>query len=72
MWNTALAHITTSILDADFGTLDKVKHHSERNKAASEAAQTYVNALAMVVKEASRGWNGPTALTLQSLGLIKS
>ena len=72
-----MAHIMTSILAADFGILDKVKHHPERNNAASEAAKAYVIALAIAVSEASKGpqtgkvleW--PESLNTEILGAEK-
>ena len=52
-------HIVTSMLDADYGTLDKIKGHKNRNAAALEAAQTYTNGLAMVIGNIHRGaWKG--------------
>ena len=34
MWRTTLEYLTNAISKAEFGTLDKVKGHPERNKAA--------------------------------------
>ena len=55
MWSTTLAYLTQAILDADFGTLDKVKDHFERNKSAGEAAQAFVNGLGMAISEVAKG-----------------
>ena len=55
MWSTTLAYFTHPILDADFGTLDKVKDHFERNKSAGEAAQAFVNGLGMAISEVAKG-----------------
>ena len=43
LWSSTLGYLSHTITTADFGTLDKVKDHPERNKAAGEAAQTFVN-----------------------------
>ena len=51
LWSSTLVYLTNTITNADFGTLDKVKDHPERNKAAGEAAQAFVNALGMAMSK---------------------
>ena len=57
--------ILTSILAADFGTLDKVKHQPERNEAASEFAQAFTIALTMALSEVLKGRNPQTGKGLE-------
>ena len=59
MWAVTRKHIVTTMLDADYGTLAKIKGHKDRTAAALEAAQTYTNGLAMVIGNIQRGaWKG--------------
>ena len=79
MWGTTSEYLTNVISKAEFGTLDKVQGHPERNKAASKAAQAFVNSLAMALstfqvgaKDGATSGNGQTVLTLQLLELTES
>ena len=49
----ALGHILTSILPADFGSLEKVINHKGRSEAASQAAKAYTAAISMALSEVS-------------------
>ena len=50
LWDKTGEYLTNAISKAEFGTLDKVKDHPERYKAASEAARAFVNSLAMALR----------------------
>ena len=51
LWSTTLTYLMHAIKTADFGTLDKVKDHSEMNKAAGDAAQAFVSTLVMAISK---------------------
>ena len=75
MWGTTTEYLTNAISKAKFGTLDKVKDHPERNKAAGEAAQTFVSALGMALskfqvgaKDGARRLEWPDSLDTAILG----
>ena len=75
LYEVIMGHILTSILTEDFGTLDMVKHHPERNKAAQAFTFALTMALSEVLKgrnpQTGKGLEWPDSLNIAILGVDK-
>ena len=49
MWEAVRAEINNRMLNADFGTLAKIKGHKDRSTGSTEASRTYAHSLALTL-----------------------